>query len=114
MRALLRARNHVPPPRLRALLLGVDHELRTRRLLVRVGHARELLDLALEGLLVEALDVAAGAFVDRGLDEDLDERADLVDIRARFLPRRLVGRDRGGDHGAALAGQGRGGPADSL
>ena len=97
---------------LRLVLLGVDHELRARRLLVRVRDAGELLDLALERLLVEALHVAPRALVDRGLDVDLDERADLLDQLARLLPRRLVRRDRGRDHGAALAREPRRDPAD--
>ena len=83
-------------------------------LLVRVVDAGEALDLARERLLVETLHVAPRALVDRGLDEDLDERAVLLDHRARLLPRLLVGRDRGGDHGAALARQPGGDPADPL
>ena len=95
-------------------LLGVEHELGAHRLLVRVRHAGELLDLALERLLVEALHVAAGALVDRRLDVDLDEGADRLDPVAGLLPRLLVRRDRGRDHGAALARDPRGDPADAL
>ena len=54
-------------------VLGIEHELGVERRLVRIGDARELLDLAREGLLVEALHVALGADLDRGLDEHLDE-----------------------------------------
>src|SRR5688572_30450847 len=55
------------------LVLGVHDERGILRRLVRVGHAGELLDLALEGLLVEALDVALGASLDGSLDVDLEE-----------------------------------------
>jgi hypothetical protein len=50
-------------------VLSVQGDLGAERRLVRIRDAGELLDLALEGLLVEALDVALGADLDRGLDE---------------------------------------------
>ena len=84
------------------------------RLLVRVVDAGEALDLAGERLLVEALDVAPRALVHRRGDEDLDERAPLLDHRARLPPRLLVRRDGSGEHGAALPRQARGDPADAL
>ena len=57
-----RAWRRLPPRRRLGLaLLGVDHELGRGRLLVGVVNAREPLDLALEGLLVQALDVSARA-----------------------------------------------------
>ena len=84
------------------VLLGVDHELRRRRRLVGVVDSGEALDLAGERLRVEALDVASRALLDRRRDVHLDERPALLDHRARLLPRLLVGRDRGGEHGGAV------------
>jgi adenylyl-sulfate kinase len=49
---------------LRRNALGVDDQLRARGRLVGIGHAGELLDLAGESLLVEALDVTLGAGLD--------------------------------------------------
>ncbi len=63
--------------------LGLEPQLRRLRLLVRVGDAGELGDLAAERLLVEALHVAARALLDRGRDVHLDERRELLDQRAR-------------------------------
>ena len=57
------------------LARGLDAELGVLRLLVGVGDAGELLDLAGAGLRVEALDVARLAVLERGGDEDLDEAA---------------------------------------
>ena len=65
--------------------LGVDDDLGTHGLLVRVVDAGEALDLAGEGLRVEPVHVAACALLDRGLDVDLDERAELLDHRARLV-----------------------------
>ena len=64
------------------------------RLLVRIGDAGEMLDLARERLLVEALRVALGAHLERRRDVDLDERRVLLDERARAAARLLVRRDR--------------------
>src|SRR5689334_2780609 len=52
-----RARGHV-------FTLGVDHQLRRERLLVRIRHARELGDLPRQGPGVQALGVAANALVE--------------------------------------------------
>ena len=108
----------LPSDELRALLrlvrLGVEHELGARGRLVRVADAGELLDLAGERLRVEALGVAARALVDRGVDEDLDERRVLLGHLPGLLPRLLVGRDRRDDHRGAGAREARGDPADPL
>ena len=85
------------------LVLGLDHQLGVLRRLVGVGDAGELLDLAGAGLRVEALDVALLADLDRGLDVGLDEAA--VHHLARLVADLAVGRDRGGDHRHAVAGQ---------
>src|SRR5688500_11536516 len=88
---------------LRRLRLGVDDQLGVLRLLIRIGDARELLDLALEGLLVQALDVTLGARLDRRLDVHLDEA--VAHHRARLAADLAIGRDRGGDHADAVARQ---------
>src|SRR5215216_5297972 len=71
--ALLEQSEQLPRGFLRRLMFGVQLDLRVERWLIWVGDAGELLDLALERLLVEALHVALGADLDRGLDEHLDE-----------------------------------------
>src|SRR5207249_2359593 len=96
------------------LMLGLDPDLGLLRLLVGIGHAGELLDLAPEGLLVQPLDVAARTLVDRRVDEDLDELTVLVDHLAGLLPRLTVrggGRD---DDSGAVARQARRDPADAV
>src|SRR5581483_3706092 len=94
--------------------LRLDDDLGVLRLLVRVVDAREARDLARERLLVEAVHVAASALLERGRDEDLHERAELLDHRPRPVPRLRVRRDRRCDHGRPVAGQPRGDPADPL
>src|SRR5262249_61170162 len=59
--ALLEQRDDALRALLRLLLLGLDPDLRGLRGFIRIGHAGELLDLAPERLLVQALHVAAGA-----------------------------------------------------
>src|SRR5918994_4800580 len=59
------------------LLLRSENELRISRRLVGIRHAGELLELDRESL-------------DGGVDEDLDERAVLLDQLARRAARRLV------------------------
>ena len=93
---------------------GVEPELGARRLLVGIGDAGELGDLAGVRLRVEALRVAALALLERGRDVDLDERRVLLGQRARLLPRLLVRRDRGDDDDGAGAREPRGDPADPL
>src|SRR5215211_2372643 len=61
---LFEPREHDPRALLGIVLLRVDHDLGVGRLLVGIRFAGELLDLALERLLVETLDVTAGALVD--------------------------------------------------
>src|SRR3954464_2717903 len=83
------------------------------RRLVGIGDTGELLDLALERLLVETLDVALGASFDRSLDVDLDEA--LADLLARLVADLPVGGNRGGDHRDSVARQqvgDEGDPAD--
>src|SRR5438034_7988614 len=96
------------------MLLRVDHELGVHRLLVGIGDARELRDLAPEGLLVEPLHVTPRALVDRGLYVHLDEGANGLDPIARQPARGRVGGDRGRDYRAALARDPGGHPADAL
>src|SRR5439155_26192934 len=96
------------------LVFGLDPDLGNRGRLVRVGHSGELLDLAAERLLVQALDVPARTLFDRRVDEDLYERPVLLDHVASVLPRLAVGRDRRDDHGRAVARQARGDPADAV
>src|SRR5919201_1051112 len=60
---LLQLVDHDPRRFRRLVLLRLDAQLRRVRLLVRVGHAGELFELAPEGLLVQALHVAAGALL---------------------------------------------------
>src|SRR5262249_15409049 len=84
------------------------------RLLVRVVDPGEALDLSGERLRVQAVHVAACALVDRGLDEDLHERAVLLDRRAGLGPGLDVRGDRRTDDGAALAREPRCDPPDPL
>src|SRR5580704_2851118 len=81
---------------------GVDLELGRQWLLVRVANARKLRDLARDGLLVETLDVALDAFLERGGHIDLDEisyeRAGLVTSVAKRT-------DGGDDHRHPIASQ---------
>src|SRR5512132_2443894 len=99
---------------LRRMLLGVDPQLRLARLLVGIRDARELLDLAPKRLLVEALDVAARALLDRCRHIDLHERTVLFDQLAHMAPRFLVRRDRRDEHRPAVTRQPGGDPADPL
>ena len=84
------------------------------RRLVRVVDACEALDLAGVGLGVETVRVAPRTLLDRRVHVDLDERAELLHQVARLLARLDVGRDGGGDGGAAVARDARGDPADAL
>src|SRR5262245_45689466 len=59
-----------------------------------MGHAGEVLDLAGEGLLVEALHVTLDEDVERALDEHLDE---IPDPAAVLVPDLAEGRDGGAD-----------------
>src|SRR6478609_8746749 len=70
----------------------VDAELRRKGLLVRIADARELGDLAGDGLLVKALHVSFDALVEGGRDVHFDEIADQL---AGCLARLAEGRDRG-------------------
>src|SRR6266511_3704861 len=94
--------------------LRVDTQVRIRRRLIRIGDARELCDLTCEGLCVETLDVALRARLDRGVHVQLDEGAELLDHLARLLPRLLVRRNGGDEHGRSVARQPGGDPADPL
>ena len=60
--------------------------------LVGVGDAGEVLDLAAQRLLVEALDVAAGQLFDAALRVDLDEVADEGAVLVADLARRARSR----------------------
>src|SRR5262249_33395164 len=98
----------------RLLVLGLDPDLRQLGRLVRVGDAGELLDLAPERLLVEALHVAARTLLHRRVDEDLDERPARRDHLPRLLPRLAVGRDGGDDHRRAVTREPGRDPADAV
>ena len=74
-------------------------------------------DLTLEGVSAfvrHEESAPARAFLDRGLDPDLHERALLLDQGPDALARRVVGRDRGDDDGRAVPREPRGDPADPL
>ena len=107
-------RQHAGRALLGLLALRLDAQLRAHRGLVRVGDARELLDLAGEGLGVQTLHVAAGALVDRRVDVHEHELPVLLDQLARLLAGLLVGRDGGHDGDAAEPGEAAGDPADAL
>src|SRR5438552_9061435 len=77
------------------LPLRVDRQLRPERLLVGVGDPGELGDLARQGPAVQPLGVAANAFVERGFDVYLDERADLP---PHLVADCSIRRDGGSDH----------------
>src|SRR5213593_2138703 len=77
------------------LALRVDRQLRPERLLVGVGDPGELGDLARQGPAVQPLGVAANAFVERGFDVYLDERADLP---PHLVADCSIRRDGGSDH----------------
>src|SRR5215210_2976902 len=85
------------------LLIGLDVELRGGGRLVRVGDAGELRYLPGERLLVEALHVALGADLKRGVDEDLDEV--LPDVAPDLVADLLERRDGGDDYPDPVAGQ---------
>ena len=57
------------------LVIAPDHDVRLLRRLVSLVDAREVLDLAGQRFLVEALGVAFDAGGDRRVDEDFDELA---------------------------------------
>jgi hypothetical protein len=99
---------------LRLEALRVDDDLRVGGRFVRVVDAREALDLARERLRVEPVDVTAGALVERRADVDLDKRAVLLDEGAGIVSGLLVGRDRGHDGRASMAGDPRGDPPEPL
>src|SRR5829696_1126402 len=99
---------------LRLVLLGLQHDLRAGRYLVRIRDSRELLDLTPEGLLVKALHVAPGALLDRRVDEDLHERPELLDHVSGLLARLLIRGNRRDENRGTLAGQARSHPADAL
>src|SRR5438132_9759497 len=81
---------------LRLLRLGVDHDLRIRRRLVRVVDPGEARDLAGQRLRVEPVHVAACTLVYGGLHVHLDEAAVVLHELARLPAGLLVRRDRGG------------------
>src|ERR671926_105843 len=62
-----------------AIRCGLVATLMRRPPLERVVDAGEVLDLTLQRLLVQALRVAAGRLLDRDVDEDLDERTEVLD-----------------------------------
>src|SRR5262249_2419871 len=95
-------------------LLSVYDDLGGLGSLVRIVDAREALDLAGERLRVQAVHVAPRALLHRRLDVHLHERAELLDRRPRLRAGLDVRRDRGGDHGAALARYPGRDPADAL
>ena len=80
--------------------VGIDDHLGGQRLLVGIGHTRELGDLAAQRSGVQALGVALDQHVQRAAHEDLDEGSDLG---ARFVANAAVRRDRGGDRHATAA-----------
>src|SRR5688572_30390634 len=67
------------------LTVGVEPELRALGLLVRRRHAGEVVELATECALVQALVVAAGALLHGGGHVDLDEDAVTLDQLAGAL-----------------------------
>src|SRR5581483_6970552 len=101
--ALLEQRQDLRRVLLRRVVLGVENDLGVERRLVWIRDAGELLDLALEGLLVQALHVALRADLDRCLDEDLDEP--VAHQLARLVADLAVGGDGGGDHRDAVPGE---------
>src|SRR5260370_37333139 len=89
------ARGHV-------LALGVDHEFRRERLLVRVRDAGELGHLPGQRPAIQPFGVAANAFVERGFHVHFDERTDRA---AHFIADGAVRGNGGGDHDHAVAGE---------
>src|SRR6202049_2166623 len=71
-----------------------------QRLFVWVADTGEVGDLASDGFLVEAFDIALDKRVERGARDHLYEPGSL---RANFVPHLAVGRDRRGDGDAAAA-----------
>src|SRR5205823_1061303 len=90
--ALLEQAEDLGDARLDGLVTRADRELRLERRLVRGRDPGELRDLAGARLLVETLDVALLARLDRAVDEDLDEVARLHD-RPHLIAVRPVRRD---------------------
>src|SRR3990172_7262982 len=108
--ARLQRRQHLRQALRHRLPFRLDDDLRAQRLLVGVGDAGEVGDLASQRLLVEALDVATDELVDGALDVDLDEVANLG---AHLVANAAVRRDGGGDDGDAVAAQQVGDEADA-
>lgn len=92
--------------------MALDVDLGLQGLLVRRTDARELGDLALASLLVQALGVALLGLLDRDVDPDLDEgnaglaagSLGLVQLTCQVAVR-SVGRDEAGDGDSGAVGE---------
>jgi hypothetical protein len=78
---LLQILHNLPHTILNTLKITPDSNLRILRRLVRRTNARELWDLALPRLLVQALGIARLSDFERDVNEDLDEGEGLVGAR---------------------------------
>ena len=107
----LQVRQHLRGRRRDVAVVGDDPHLGRERLLVGIGHAGELGNLAGARLGVQPLHVSFLAYVDRGIDEDLDE---VVDLSPDLVADVAVGRDRRRDRYHAVAGEDRRHPADAA
>src|SRR5690349_4868934 len=80
----------------------MHYDFGMERRFVRIGDARELRDLAGDGLLVETFHVAAGHHLERALHVNLDE---IVNARTQLLAHRPVRRNGGHYGDCAIAGE---------
>ena len=79
------------------LLLQIHHKIRVGRLLIRVIHTSEALDLAAARRSVDASPVGLLAVLERGSDADEEERTGLLNQVTGLLARILKGRNGCGD-----------------
>ena len=92
MAAPLEFVDHAVGQSFRALVRRVEDHVGRLRRLVGLVDAGEILDLAGERALVQALRVARDDGLERRLDENLDELARRDEIRARAAARRGTAR----------------------
>src|SRR5229473_1542939 len=100
MAELLERGDHLRQRLVQRFARGVAHDLGVQGLFVGIADASEVGDLARDGFLVEALDIAFDQRVERSSRENLYETRSLG---ADFISYLAIRRDRRGDGDAAAA-----------